>query len=187
MRWPVFAIAAFIVIALQLSLRDVLMTLRSVGSISPDLVACLATFIAMFAARTSALWACWILGLLMDLAPPAGKMSWHLVGPHALGYVFGGYLVLQLRTMVFRRRAISTGFLTFLFLLASGIVATVLLTIRHWYLPEETPLHGSPLGELWLRCKIAVYSGLVAIPFGWLLQITIVLWNFHGGPGRRGW
>ena len=184
MRWPVFAVAAFIVIVLQVSVREVL-TLRSVGSISPDFVACLATFIAMFASRGAALWACWILGLLMDLAPPAGDTPWHLIGPNALGYVFGGYLVLQLRAMVFRRRAISTGFLTFLFLLAAGIIATFLLTVRHWYI--ETPLYHSPLGEFWLRFKVALYSGLVAIPFGWFLQITIVLWNFHGGAGRRGW
>lgn len=185
MRWPVFIVAAFVMIVLQVSVREVL-TLRSIGSISPDFVACLATFIAMFAARNAALWACWILGLLMDLAPSAGKMPWHLIGPYALGYVFGGYLVLQLRAMVFRRRAISTGFLTFLFLLATGVIATFLLTVRHWYL-ADTPLYHSPLGEFWLRFKIALYSGLVAIPVGWLLQITIVLWNFHGGAGRRGW
>jgi len=185
-RWSVFAIAAFIVIALQVSVREAF-TLRTIGSISPDLVACLAAFVALFASRPAALWACWILGLAMDLAPAAGPTEWRIIGPHALGYVFGGYVALHLRGMVFRRRAVTTGFITFLFLLASGLVATLLLSIRHIYLPD-TPLHGSPLGELWLRIKVALYSGLVGIPFGWLLQLTIMLWNFHGGGiARRGW
>lgn len=185
MRWSVFAIAAFIVIVLQLSVREAL-TLHSIGSISPDLVACVATFIALFASRSSALWACWMLGLIMDLAPSAGAVEWHLIGPNALGYTFGGYLVLQLRTMVFRRRAITTGFLTFAFLLGIAVVATFLLTIRSWYLPD-TPLYHSPLGEFWQRFKIALYSGVVAIPFGWLLQLTIAMWGFTGGASRRGW
>jgi rod shape-determining protein MreD len=185
MRWPVFLVAAFIVLVLQFSLRDVL-TLRTIGSISPDFVASLAVFVCLFAPRSTALWACWLLGLAMDLGPPAGAMKWHLVGPHALGYVFGGYLVLQLRTMVFRRRAITAGLVTCLFLIASGVLATFLLTVRSWYL-EDTPLYYAPLGELWERIKIAVYSGLVGVPFGWLLQITIPMWNFVGGASRRAW
>lgn len=185
MRWSVFAIAAFIVIVLQLSVREVL-TLHTLGMVKPDLVACLATFLAMFASRASALWACWVLGLLMDLAPAGGTMAWHMIGPHALGFTFGGYVVLQLRTMVFRRRAITTGFLTCVFLLAAGVLATFLLTVRSWYIPD-TPLYGSPLVELWHRIKIALYSGIVAIPFGWLLQITVATWGFVGGASRRGW
>ncbi len=185
MRWSVFAIIAFVVVVLQLSVREVL-TLHSVGSISPDFVACLATFIALFAARTSALWACWILGLVMDLAPRGGETAWHLIGPNALGYAFGGYLVLQLRTMVFRRRAVTTGLLTFLFLMSVAVIATFLLTVRHWYI-ADTPLYHSPLGEFWQRIKIAVYSGAVAVPFGWLLQITIATWGFQSGAARRAW
>lgn len=185
MRWSVFAIAAFIVVVLQLSAREA-MTLHSIGAISPDFVACLAAFIALFAARSHVLWACWILGLIMDLAPAARGMEWRLVGPNALGYVFGGYLVLHMRAMVFRRRAITTAFVTLMFLLAVAVLATFLLTIRHWYLPD-TPLHGSPLGEFWQRIKIAVYTGLVALPFGWLLQLSVAFWGFTGGASRRGW
>ena len=180
-----FAIAAFIVIVAQLSLRDTL-TLHSVGEIKPDFVACLAVFIALFAERFAALWACWILGLLMDLAPSAGDMPWHLIGPNALGYVFGGYLVLQLRTMVFRRRAVTAGFVTFLFLLAAGLLATFLLMIRSWYIPD-TPLYAGPVAEFWRCIKTALYTGVIGVPFGWLLQLTIVPWGFTRGAARRGW
>jgi cell shape-determining protein MreD len=169
----------------QLSLRDAL-TLHSIGEIKPDFVACLATFIALFAPRTTTLWACWLLGLAMDLAPAAGPAPWHLVGPSALGYVFGGYLVVQARAMVFRRRALTTGFMTFVFVLAAAIVATFLLMVRSWYL-SDTPIAHNPLAEFWQRFKVALYSGLVGVPFGWLLQLTIVMWGFQGGGGRRSW
>jgi cell shape-determining protein MreD len=185
MRWPVFLVAAFIVLALQFSLRSVL-ELQSIGGISPDLVACLGAFISMFAPRATALWACWLLGLMMDLGPQAGRADWHLVGPHALGYTFGALLVLHVRVMVFRRRALTAGFVTSLLLLASGLVEVALLTVRSWYL-ADTPLYHGPLGEFWVRIKIAVYSGLVGIPFGWLLHMTIPMWNFMGGNSRRAW
>jgi cell shape-determining protein MreD len=185
MRWSVFAVAAFIVLALQFSARDVL-TLHSIGGISPDLVACLAAFISMFAPRVTALWACWILGLMMDLGPPPGRNDWHLIGPHALGYAFGGVLVLHVRVMMFRRRALTAGVVTCLFLLASALVEVMLLTVRSWYL-ADTPMYLGPLGELWMRLKTAIYSGLIGMPFGWLLQTTIPMWNFIGGASRRAW
>ena len=84
MRWSVFAIAAFVVVVAQLSLRDTLI-LHSAGEIRPDFIACLAVFIALFAERSAALWACWILGLLMDLAPKPGDMQWQPCATSALG------------------------------------------------------------------------------------------------------
>lgn len=181
MRWPVFAIFAFVLVVMQLSLRNVL-TLQSLKQISPDLVACLAVFVCLFAHRTSALWACWALGVAMDLAPTDDDPSYFLIGPHALGYVFGGFLVLQIRTMVFRRKAITIGFMTVVFLLAASILAVFLLAVRSWY-PEA---QGYPaLSEFWRRVLIAVYSGVMAIPLGMLLNSTMTLWGFQSNVSRR--
>lgn len=175
MRWPIFAIFAFAAIVAQLSVRNVL-TLYALNGISPDLVAALAVFIALFANRSAALWACFILGVLIDLlAPAAGAAAFKVIGPHALGYAAGGYLVLQLRTMVFRRRAITIGFLTVLALIAAALVMVMLLTIRSWY-PQAAPY--GPLSELGRHALMAVYSGVVAIPVGWLLARTLPLWGF---------
>jgi cell shape-determining protein MreD len=185
MRWGVFLLVAFVTLAAQFSLRNVL-TLQSIGAVSPDLVACLGAFVSMFAPRATALWACWLLGLIMDLGPPAGQTAWHLIGPQALGYTFGSLLVLHMRVMVFRRRALTAGFVTFLFVLACGLVEVMLLAVRSWYLPD-TPLYHGPLGELWIRVKVALYSGLIGMPLGWLLQTTIPAWNFVGGASRRAW
>ncbi len=180
MRWPVFIIFAFLAVVAQLSVRNAF-TLYSIRGISPDFVAALAVFVALFANRSAALWACWTLGLLVDLAPPDGS-TYHLIGPHALGYAAGGYLVLQLRSMVFRRRAITMGFLTFLALIAASLVAVMLLSIRSWY-PNE--LAYAPLNDLGRRVLIAVYSGVVAIAIGWLLNKSVPLWGFQSRSG--GW
>lgn len=181
MRWPIFAIFAFAALVVQLSVRNVF-TLFSVWGISPDVVAVLAVFVALFANRTSALWACFILGLLVDLAPQAHEASYHVLGPHALGYTAGGYLVLQMRSMVFRRRAITMGFLTLLSLIVASLVIVMLLSIRSWY-PGEMPY--GPLSDLGRQCLVAVYSAVVAIPLGWLLNATVPLWGFQSANQRR--
>lgn len=187
MRWAVFAIFAFLVVVVQLSVRNVLM-LHSVGDISPDIVACLVVFVSLFGHRSSALWACWILGWALDLAPGENTGP-HVIGPHALGYVFAGYVILQLRTMVFRRRAVTFGFLTFVAVVAAGVVAVAVLTIRSWYPDSAGALPHGALGELLRRFAIALYSGLVGIPVGWFLGATLPLWGFQSGLPRRsgGW
>jgi rod shape-determining protein MreD len=185
MKWPLFTLFAFLVVAVQLSLRNVL-TLESLGFITPDLVAVLAVFITLFAHRAAALWACWMLGMAMDLAPQASTTAAHVIGPHALGYVFGGYVVLQLRTMVFRRRALTMGFLTFACVLAASVVAVAIFTVRSWYAPE-IPLQAGPVSEMVRRFGIALYSGLIAIPVGWLLGQSLPIWGFQNAHQRRAW
>ena len=182
MRWPVFAVFALGFIVVQLSLRGAF-TLQSVGWISPDIVACLVVFVALFAHRQSALWACWILGVAMDLAPSPGGGT-HIVGPYALGYVFGAVVILQLRTMVFRRRTLTMGFLTALCVLASSVVAVTILMVRSWY-PGGPILPGGPFMEFIRHVGIAIYSGLLAIPLGWLLGTTVNLWGFQSNIPRR--
>jgi cell shape-determining protein MreD len=183
MRWPVFAIFAFVFVVLQLSLRNA-MTLHSMGGISPDIVGCMAAYVALFAHRHAALWACWLLGIAMDLAPQERAVNYYLIGEHALGYVFGALAILQLRTMVFRRRAMTAGFMTLVFLAGASIVAVFIMSVRSWYTPE-TFLHGGAFGELLRRLAIALYSGVVGIAVGWLLNVTIPLWGFQSGATRR--
>jgi rod shape-determining protein MreD len=182
-RWPIFAVFAFAALVLQLSARNAL-TLYSLWGISPDVVAALVVFVALFAPRTGALWAAWGLGLLVDLSPQDHAGGYYVVGPHALGYTAGAYLVLQLRTMVFRRRALTVGFLTSLALVAASLVAVMLLSIRSFYAGDGAMGYG-PMSDLGQRCMIAMYSGLVAVPLGWLLGYTMPLWGFQPAAGRR--
>lgn len=175
MRWAVFAIFGFVLVVIQLSLRNAL-TLQSLWQISPNVVAPLAVFIALFAQRSAVLWACWLLGLLVDLSPQSAGATYHLLGVNALAYTAGGYVIMQLRTTVFRRRVLTVGFLTLVFIVAATLVSVMLLTIRSWY-PGE--LSYRPLAGLGKGVLIAVYSGIIAIPLGWLLNQTFSLWGFQ--------
>lgn len=185
MRWPVFLLFGFVALALEVSLSNAL-RLDSLGGIGPSFVACVAVLVAMFANRLSALWACWALGVVMDLlARDAGGNA--IIGPYALGYVFAAYIVTLLRTMVFRRKALTMGAMTFIFLLAAGVVAVFLDTIRGWY-PDAPPTDVGAMKALVTKSLEALYGGLAAIPLGWLLLMSLPLWGFPSTPPRRsGW
>ena len=192
MRWPTFIIFAFVGIVLETSLRR-MFVLESFGHISPSFVACLVVFIALFAARHSALWGAWILGILMDLNNPFPRTGLNeplfVLGPYALGYLFAVVLILQVRSMVFRRRLITIAVLTGIGIIAASLVAVAFYVVRSWY-PEaaaiEYPIERGALRELGQRAGVALYSALLAIPFGWLLRSSMPLWGFTGMISRSG-
>jgi rod shape-determining protein MreD len=184
MRWVPFAIAAVLAAVLDTSNLMDLFTLRGLGSLTPSLTAIVAVFVALFAPKTIALWAAWCLGLLADLCPPNETV---VIGPYTLGYVFGAYAVVQVRTLVFRRRVLTVAVLTVVCLVAVGVVSVGLGTLRSWYPGAPAPWADfRPLPELGRSLGIAVYSGLFALPVGWLLMRTQPLWGFqHAGDRRR--
>jgi rod shape-determining protein MreD len=181
-------IVAVVTLVLELSVRGA-MTLHALGGISPSIAGSVVVFIALLAPRSTALWAAWLLGLLMDLCapPPDFTPHAHLVGPYALGYPAACVLVLAVRTTVFRRRVLTIVFLTALSMVLVGLVAVALYTVHSWY-PTEIQLRErfQPMGELGRRLGIALVSGLLAFPLGWLLLSTSRIWGFaQTGPGRR--
>jgi hypothetical protein len=110
-----------------------------------------------------------------------------MVGPYALGLLAGGWLVLRARTMVFRTRALTIGVMTLAsLLLAQAVIMTLLvLRSRAWYPGGPIYWPDSGMGiELVRRILIAVYSGLAAVPGGWLLVRTLPLWGFQTGIHR---
>jgi rod shape-determining protein MreD len=188
-RWIVFVVAALIGLVFDTGLSEVL-RIEKLGHVRPSLCAVVAVFVALSAPRTAALWACLILGLLLDLCHPltvAENRVVYLIGPHALGYLAGGWLVIALRPMVFRRRPLTIGVMTVLCLLAVQLVAmsVYVLRARAWYPgPALYWTETSALAELGLRLLAGVYSGLFAIPVGWALVQTIGLWGFQTAPHR---
>jgi len=186
MRWPVFLIFAFTAIALDTSFVAVL-TLEQMGNIAPHIVVVLAVFVCLFASRMSALAACLLLGVLLDVTiPPPGRETVYVIGPYGLGLLFGGYLILQMRTMVFRQRAVTIGVLSFAATLAMAIVMIAVYLIRSWYDGgTASPITHSAVWELWRHIGIAIYTMLVAIPLGWILLATYPLWGFQAYHSRR--
>ena len=191
MRWPVFLIFAWIALALEAGFRDIL-AIPGLGLISPSAAACLVVFVALFAPRSSALWAAWVLGVLMDLMTEysrGGNPSVFLIGPYALGYAASALVILQVRILVFRQRILTFALLTFLSLLVTGVVYVAILAVRNVYpeavQPEYFTDSASAMGELGRRFGIAVYSAIIAIPIGAVLMKTIALWTFQTQHVRR--
>jgi cell shape-determining protein MreD len=182
-RWRAFVVFACVALILEVSLRNTL-RLDSLRGTSPSFVAILATFVLLFAPRLSALWACWILGVLLDLLPPPDGEDVRIIGPMALGLVFAGLVVLPLRTMVFRRRSITIGVMTVIVVMASSIAAVFVLIVRHWMVSDPThTVHG--MSALLHQGLVALYSGAVAWPLGWLLLQSMPLWGFQTTSQRR--
>jgi len=188
-RWGIFAIFTLLALSIDAGLSD-LLRIESLWEIRPNFCGVLAVFVALSAPRITALWGCFLIGVLLDLSiqhTTGGNRGVYLVGPYALGLLAGCWLVLRGRTMVFRRRALTFGVMTLISLLAAQTIVVFLLVLRSrsWY--PGGPIHwpDNTLGiELLRRILIAVYSGLAAVPCGWLLVRTLPLWRFQTGVHR---
>lgn len=193
MNWVVFAVAALGALVMdQTPILDVLALDRDGACrIKPVICATLAVFLALSAPRALSLWSCFILGLLLDLSAPLTLPGQpvgyvHLIGPQALGYTAGAWLVLQGRTLVYRQRSLSVAVMTFAFLVLAGLVAVTVYQIRSWYPgPEIVWTDAGPWRELGRRLATAFYSGVFAIPAGWLLVRSTPIWGFEPLPGNR--
>ncbi len=185
MRAIVVILATIFALAFDSSFGGIL-TLRSVGSITPLAMPCLIVFIALFAPETVALFVTMLLGALVDLSPGYGELAGgaHLIGPHALGYLVTTVLVLKIRNIVFRRRVFTIAVLTTGAVIATGATEALVLIVRG-ILPWTPAVSSGGFGDLIKLFGTAIYSGLLAVPLGWCLLATIGLWKFHSPTGRR--
>jgi len=130
------------------------------------------------------------LGLLVDISTGLYREGGGIVfvaGPHALGYVVGGMLLLQLRSLVFRERVLTIVLLTILCGLVVSVVCVGVFVVRSWY-PESlsTVYFQTSATKVLLQRFIGVlYSALLAIPVGWFLVRSLPLWDFQIARKRR--
>ncbi|MBC8309749.1 MAG: hypothetical protein ISR75_03600 [Phycisphaerales bacterium] len=185
MRAYVAIIATILALAFDSSFGGVL-TLRSVGSITPLAMPCLLVFIALFAPETVAILVTLLLGILVDLSPGHGELSGgaHLIGPHALGFLITTFLVLKIRNIVFRRRVLTIASLAAIAVIITGATEALVLLIRG-ILPWTPEITSGGFSGLIKLFGTAIYSGLLAVPLGWCLLGTIGVWKFHSPTGRR--
>lgn len=168
-----FAVAAYLLLAVQISLADVMSITTRFGPISPRFVLLLAVFVALAAPPMVVMWASAILGMLIDLTttwalPGGGALT--LIGPYTLGYIAGAYVLLQVRSMLFRQHPLTVGSMMLVGGAAVQIIVVAVFTIRAWY----EPVAGwSATSELVARSLTLLYSAaigtLLAIP---LCQLT---------------
>ncbi|MEE3001518.1 MAG: hypothetical protein VX908_02355 [Planctomycetota bacterium] len=186
MRWLVFMIAALLATALDLGLASA-MTLRTLDFLTPSFAAVLVAYTALHGRADHVLWGAWVIGVLADLSPGSaeGAEAIYIIGPHALGYVFGASVILTIRSMVFRHRVLTLSACTFACVLSTGLATVLTGIIRFWLPFTGGAVVPFGLGELGHSFGDALYSGLLAIPAGWVLFQTMPLWRFDYGVGRR--
>ncbi len=186
MRWIVFVIFAYVLLALEAGLSSA----WRIGLSTPHLLLILLVFIGLYAAPLPLAWAALILGALVDLSPPfwpatgtAADVA--ILGPSVIGYLVGAYACLQLRTIVFRDSPVTLAGVVFVVGLLAQLVVVGLLTLRAMPLPGVGWLMGSPIpdfqpaDELLRRFFDLIYTALVAIPLGMLLLRSVPLWGFN--------
>jgi len=180
MSWPVFVIAAFVLLVVDASLMHTL----AIRGLVPSTLAVLVVFVSFFAPRTRAIFAAWASGLAVDLTADyvqgAGEVG-PVLGPHALGFVCGSYLVLLIRPLLLRRSVLSISVITVIFSIAASIVVMFVLHAHSWYDPVPIHWHTGTMGsEVGRRIGAAIYTGIFALPLSIVLLATIDLWGFRG-------
>jgi cell shape-determining protein MreD len=157
--WGVFALLAWLALGLELSLRKSL----SIGSagVAPSFVCCLLTILAAQAPASRVLWAGWVLGLLIDLTfmlPMQGGDDVRVLGPSALGYAAGAYVMLSMRAIMYKRSPFAMGFLALAGCGAAQLVVLFILSLRAWWLDDLAWSVGRELGA---RAGSSLYTGCV--------------------------
>jgi hypothetical protein len=169
MNWIIFGVLTWVALALELGLRDAL-ELGQTG-IGPHPAMVLAIFVAMWAPPRTAYAAALILGAGLDLvhwqATSAGT-SVVVLGPNALGALLGAYAVVTARPLLMRRNVMALVVLTAVATALAQLLATTLLTVRAVH---DIVIIGSAIDELGRRLGSALYTGVLALPLGFVLML----------------
>jgi cell shape-determining protein MreD len=185
MRWWILLIMAIIAVGLDTGLVGVF-TLRGLGHATPSIAACLLGFVALQARPRAALWAAFVIGLMLDLSPgssgAAGGVP--IIGPRTLGSIAAAQVVLLLRPVVFRRRVVTVAVIAGVAAACIGLGSASVETIR-WWAPWTHALAPPPAGARMLTIAgSSVYTVLLGIPVGAILLGTNRWWRFGAAPGR---
>jgi rod shape-determining protein MreD len=174
MNWLVFAIVTYLLLAVQTGLSAVL----SFRGLTPNLLLILAVFVGLSARPSVVLWSSLILGLLLDLQPGPAMGGAAILGPHALGLLFGGWAVLQLRGLLFRESVITLVLLTLAVGVFASLVEVAIYALRGLGFLAGQPVEWRATSHLGRRMLEACYAAGLAIPLGLLLNQTRRWWRF---------
>lgn len=191
MRWPVTLIVGWVLLALEPVVREA-MRLGN-PSASPSLVIPLIVYVALFAPGLSAYWTALIIGLLVDITTLRGGLvaGGHppmvVIGPHAIGYLLGAYLVHIARPMMMKKNPLTIMVMSMVVAALAAIVASAILGMR------ELLFSGSwsdgaeyrALSDLLARLLGAFYTGGTGLVIGLALLWMHPLFSFHEAGGRR--
>ena len=193
MRWLTFAIAAFVLLALDVGVRNLLaLPVDFPGPLAgrtPSLLLVLGAFIALWGPVLRVYAALVILGLLMEmttvsytLASPLQHEYIPAVGPFTLGLLAGGWVLVQFRRILFREAMLTLAMMTLLMGLVRLLVGVALYMLRGLPIIGGLPDHWSLTDALLGGMAEVVYSALLALPLGWVLIQSRTLWGFGQAP-----
>ncbi len=191
MNWLAFAILAWLAIGLETGLKDVLALRPGAYAIAPSFIVPLAVVIALGAPAQAPMGACLILGLLLDLtapiptaAGPAGGLL-TVAGPHALGLVLAGQLVLALRGLMIRRNPLAMAFLCIAAAAAMHITVTAIFTFRGVSAGSGPGGGWDAAGQLLSRLGAALYTGASGLVLAFILLPLAPIMGFAGAQPRH--
>jgi hypothetical protein len=189
MRWFVFFIAAFVLLALEVGLRPLwVLPVGPYGDAAPSLLLILGVFISLNTTAGVVVTAMILLGAATDVTQVVGKTESEplrdivLLGPAALGFLLGGYLTMQLRHVVFRDSVVTMVVMTFTIGLFMQLAIVLLIWLRSM-LPTDAVPEWRVASQLMQRAMSVIYSSVVAIPLGLLLVRTRRMWLFNSTRG----
>ncbi|MCH2142391.1 MAG: hypothetical protein MK077_05280 [Phycisphaerales bacterium] len=185
MRWIAFLIAAMIAVAIDSGLVGVF-TIRPLASATPSLAAVLLAFVALQTRPSTARWAAWVLGIMLDLSPTAAGAvgGIPIIGPRTLGCIAAVQVILLVRPVLFRRRIVTIAVMSGVTWATIGLIAAAVETIR-WWLPWTHAMAPPPASTRVLTVLAsAVYTAVLGLPIGALLVGTAGLWRFEAVSPR---
>lgn len=134
MRWPPVLVIGYLLLGLELGLRDGL-KLGPTGMTggSPSVVLPFVVFVALHAPTGAALWTALLMGLSVDLTTQRGSEAVVIAGPNALGFLLAAYFVLTIRGIMIRRNPWVLVLLSVLSSLLAGVVVVAIFAFRRVY------------------------------------------------------
>lgn len=171
-----FMFLAWVTMGLELGMREPLRLKMGSLFLAPSFALIVMVVISLGTPPGQAAWACFLLGLLVDMTwSPVREAGWDVVvGPHAIGFVLGGQAVLAVRSQVVRRNPVTLAFLTLVAGAVAHVMVCAMLTVRSFYDPMEWDV----VGELLARFGTVAYSAIAA----WFLGYAL----FRVPPVERG-
>lgn len=181
MRWVLFLIICYVTLLVQTTLASVIsFKAGALGPISPDLAACVAVFLAIRLRNlTDVLLAAWVLGIGVDLT--CGEVGAGALGPMALSYVLGAWVMFRIAEALYRERPATGALLGGLFCLIAHTLWVTLQSI----LPGGQVSWGQWLGLIAQASLVAVYTAGAAPLVHFVLR-RCDRWLVPSMPSRRG-
>lgn len=179
MNWFLFAILAYLGFALQL----VLTPAWPMQGHEPMVLLVLLVFIGLQAPPMAVAWSALVLGVCTDIL--CEDMEVGLIGPWAIGFLVAGYVVVQLRNLLFRDSMFTIGIMTLIAGIVALLVATTLQVLRSIPLFGNEPIAAFKASDaLFFGFFTLLNTAVFAILLGFPLLRTRAMWGFSGRGSR---